>query len=127
MRFDQLAERVNRSVARPWFFWLVVAAIAAWVPTLVLTSTNTSDLLIDAITSPLSLVLLVLLHNSQDRSDEAQDRRQDDLEKALALLLRNVARHDPHEECRHELEREARRLVAAAEEEGRLASADVPG
>lgn len=33
----------------------------------------------------------------------------------------------PHDDCRDELEREARRLLAAAEEEAKLASADVPG
>lgn len=125
MRFDQLAETVNRSVARPWFFWSVIAAIALWVPTLAFTSANTSDLVIDALTNPLSLVLLVLLHNSQHRAGVAQDHRQDDVERALALLMRHLARHDPHDTCRDELEREACRLVAAAEKEAKLASADV--
>lgn len=125
MHFDQIAERVTRAVGKPWFFWLMIGAIVAWLPTLVLTSTGTSDLVIDAIANPISLVLIVLLQNSQYRSDVAQDKRADDVEKAFAVLFRHLARHDPHAECRDALEREARHLVEKAEAEGRLASAGV--
>lgn len=123
--FDQLSERTARHVARPWFFAIVAIAIAAWIPTVVLWESGTSDLLVDALTNPLSLLLLVLLQNSQYRSAQAQDDRQDEIERSLALVVRHFADTEQDESRRRELVDGARRLVHNAERSTSIASADV--
>jgi low affinity Fe/Cu permease len=123
MSFDQLAERSARQVGAPWFFALVVLAIVAWLPTVVLWDTGSSDLLVDALTNPLSLLLLLLLQNSQYRSDVAKDDRQDALEQGLALALRQLAEAEDDEGRRQELHEGAQRLIDNAERSSSIASA----
>lgn len=123
--FDRISEHISRQVAQPWFFLLVAVALLAWIPTVFLWDTGTSDLLVDALTNPLSLLLLVLLQNSQYRSGRAKDDRQDELEKALALLLRQVASGEADEARRDRLHEQAARLVHNAEVTGRLVSGDI--
>jgi low affinity Fe/Cu permease len=114
MTFDRFSEMVTRAVTRPWFFAITVIAIAAWLPTMVMWDTGPSDLLVDALTNPLSLVLLILLHNSQYRSEQAKDDREDHLERSLALVLRHLAARDDAEQ-RRKLERAPDELVENAE------------
>lgn len=121
--FDRFAERITRQVVRSWFFALVAVAVLAWLPTLFLWDSGASDLLVDALANPTSLLLLLLLQNSQHRSERAQDRRQDAIEHALALLLDEVAEHEDEGARRRELTRAAGRLRRQAEESSREASA----
>ncbi len=123
MSFNQLSERTARLVSRPWFFAVVLLAIVAWLPTLVLWDTGPSDLLVDALTNPLSLLLLVLLQNSQYRSDQAKDDRQDELERGLALVLDHLAEQEGDEARRRELRTRARHLEENAERSTSIASA----
>ncbi|HEX5420935.1 MAG TPA: hypothetical protein VFY39_13125 [Gammaproteobacteria bacterium] len=125
MWFDKLAERITRQVVRPWFFWLVVALIIAWVPTLALLNMGISDLLIDALCNPLQLVLLVLLQNTQSRQEKALDSRQDTLEVSLALLLRHAADGVEDEARRKSLLEAADGLVENARSSKQLATADI--
>jgi hypothetical protein len=125
MTFDQLSESANRQVARPWFFVAVLVVLAAWVPSLLLLDTNHADLLIDALTNPLSVVLLALLHNSRFRTEQAQDVRQDTLELALAAMMRHLAdKDDTPDDERGELLQHARLLVESAREANRLSHAE---
>lgn len=125
MTFDQLSESANRQVARPWFFVTVLVVLAAWVPSLLLFDANRADLLIDALTNPLSVVLLALLHNSRFRTEEAQDVRQDTVELALAAVIRHLARReDTLSADRDELLRHAELLVESAREATRLSHAE---
>lgn len=123
--FDQLAERSARQAGRPWFFAVVVLAIAAWLPTLALWDSGSSDLFVDALTNPLSLLLLLLLQNSQYRSDVAMDDRLDALEQALALALGHLAEGEGDERRRQELRKGAQRLIDNAGRSTSLASAEV--
>jgi low affinity Fe/Cu permease len=115
MSFDRFAERVTQYVTRPWFFWMVFGAMVAWIPTLFLLDPNLSDLIIDAISNTLSLVLLILLQNSQLRFQKAQDSRQDLAERSLALLLRSVARQEENAQLRNALLISSDALVRNAE------------
>lgn len=123
--FDKVSERTARLIAGPWFFAAVVLAIAAWLPTVALWDTGASDLLVDALTNPMSLLLLVLLQNSHYRSGLAQDDRQDEIERSLAMVLRHLADSEGDEGRRRELVEGARRLVRNAERSRSISSADV--
>ena len=125
MTFDQVAERVTRQVVRPWFFLVVSVGIAAWLPTLIRWDTGSSDLLIDSLTNPLSLLLLILLQNSQVRSDRANDERQDHLERSVALVLRQLAQHQDDKDGRAELLAAAENLEENSRATRALASADL--
>jgi len=126
MRFDQFSEHVSRHVAHPWFFVVLVLAVAAWLPTLVFWQVDASDLLIDAMSNPVSLLLLVLLHNSQHRGDEALDVRQDQLERSMALVLEHLADRDTDPAQQSQLREAARQLIANAERTTNFAHADLP-
>lgn len=123
MSFDRFAQQITKQVVRPWFFWLIAGAILAWLPTLVLWDPGPSDLLVDSLTNPLSLLLLVLLQNSQSRQERALDRRQDQLERSVSLLLRQAAVHEPDEATRRSLSDAAENLMRSAEESEALATA----
>jgi low affinity Fe/Cu permease len=125
MWFDKLAQRITKQVVRPWFFWLMVVLIIAWIPTLALLDTGTSDLLIDALCNPLQLVLLVLLQNTQSRQEKALDSRQDTVEISLALLLRHAAEGVQDEARRRSLLEAADGLVENARSSKQLATADI--
>lgn len=125
MRFDRLAEQVTRHVVRPWFFAVTVGLILVWLPSLILWEAGPSDLLVDGLTNPLSLLLLVLLQNSQFRSERAKDERQDQLERSVALVLRQLARGEADEDGRAELLGAAERLEENARATRALASADL--
>ncbi|MFE6616688.1 hypothetical protein [Amycolatopsis sp. NPDC057786] len=75
--FNRLSNKASSWLAHPLFFGFVVLALVAWVPTLWLMETGASDLVVDSITNPLQLLLLVLLHNNQHRVSKASDDRAD--------------------------------------------------
>lgn len=126
MWFDRFCEHVSRHVGQPWFFIVVFAAVAAWVPTLVGWDPNGSDLLIDAIANPVSVLLLVLLHNKQHRGGEALDVRQDQMERGLALVLEHLAGREADPAQQERLREAARLLVENAERTSSFAHADLP-
>ena len=95
---------------------------------MVVWDTGHSDLLVDALTNPLSLLLLLLLlQNSQYRSDVALGDRQDAMEQGLALVLRHLAEAEGDESRRRELREGAQRLIDNAERSTSIASAGVDG
>lgn len=87
--------------------------------------TGSSHLLIDALTKPASLVLLILLQNSQNRGDRGKDARQDEMEHALAGLLRHLADSGAEAETRQQLLARADRLVSNAAATKTMSSADM--
>lgn len=122
--FDRFAQRATGHVGRPWFFLIAVVAIVAWLPTLVLWDTGPSDLLVDSLTNPASLLLLILLQNSQNRGDAAKDARQDTLEHALADIIEQFAAQaegDDQQRLRSRSEQLRKNAVATET----LSSADV--
>jgi low affinity Fe/Cu permease len=123
MWFDKLSQQITEQVVRPWFFWLIVAALLAWIPTLFLWDDGRTDLLVDAITNPVQLLLLVLLQNTQWRQEKALDWRQDNVEGSLALLLRHVAGDVQDDVRRRSLLEAADRLEDNARRSTRLATA----
>jgi low affinity Fe/Cu permease len=124
MSFDLFAQRITNQVVRGWFFFAICLMILVWIPTLFLWETGPSDLLVDSITNPLSLLLLVLLQNSQSRQERAQDSRQDQLERALALLLHESAEHQRDQTQRRELQEAAEALVRNAGASSRMTKAE---
>jgi len=124
-RFDRFAPGATRQVGRPWFFIVVAVEIAAWLPTLFLWETGPSDLLVDALTNPASLVLLILLQNSQNRGDSAKDARQDEMEHALAEILDHLAARDEDEAAAQRLRGQTDRLRRNADESATMSSAAV--
>jgi low affinity Fe/Cu permease len=126
MRFDRFSEHVSRHVAHPWFFIVMCGAVLVWLPTLVGWDANGSDLLIDAISNPVSLLLLVLLHNKQHRADVALDARQDQLERSMALVLEHLAAREADPSRQGTLRKAAWQLIDNAERTKSLAHADLP-
>ena len=124
VHFDRLSQRVTEHVGRPWFFVFVLAMLVAWLPTLFFWDAGRADLLVDALTNPLSLVLIVLLQNSQNRGDRAKDVRQDQLERAMAQLLLYQAGKEGDAGMRRRLCEAADSLLANAEEATTMSSAD---
>ncbi len=126
MWFDRFCEHVSRHVGQAWFFIVIFAAVGAWLPTLVAWDMGASDLLIDAIANPVTLLLLVLLHNKQHRGDEALDVRQDQLERSMALVLEHLADREDEHAKRERLREAARLLVENADQTTSFAHADLP-
>jgi|GEM_PF-6815372 len=117
MWFNRFAEAVSVQVSRSWFFILTLAAVVAWIPTLWLLDPGTSDLIVDSIANPTSLVLLVLLHNAAFRSERASDARSDQLAEALAEVLHQLSREESDPDRRAYLEGRAERLVRVSREQ----------
>ena len=117
MSFNRFAEAVSIHVSRAWFFALALVAVIAWLPTLWLAEPGISDLIVDAITNPISLLLLVLLHNGAFRAERASDARSDHLAEAIADVMQQLARQEPDHERRSYLEHRAARLLRVSEEQ----------
>ncbi|MBE1579520.1 MULTISPECIES: hypothetical protein [Pseudonocardiaceae] len=122
--FNRLSNKASSWLAHPLFFGFVVLALVAWVPTLWLMETGASDLVVDSITNPLQLLLLVLLHNNQHRVSKASDDRADQTARALATLLEHAATTTQDEQRSQQLREEAVQLQRDAEKDNELSSGD---
>jgi low affinity Fe/Cu permease len=61
--------------------------VLVWFPTLFIFAVNTSQLIINTITTIITFLLVALLQNSQTRSDEALQQKLNAIADALADLM----------------------------------------
>jgi low affinity Fe/Cu permease len=124
--FNEMSNKTSSALAHPAFFAIVVLALLAWLPTVVLMDTGVSDLIVDSITNPLQLLLLVLLHNNQYRVSKASDDRGDQTAWALASLLDHAADTSDDEDRSQRLRKEAAELRRDAEKDSDLSAGNTP-
>lgn len=89
--FDRFAAAVTGVVSRAWFFTACVVMIAVWSPTLLVMDVNTSQLIINTVTSLLTTLLVALLQNSQQRADQATQHKLNALAAGVAALMEAYA------------------------------------
>jgi hypothetical protein len=94
--FDRFAGYASRVASRAAFFCFCVLLIVVWVPSyLLFHSVDTWQLIINTATTIITFLLVALLQNSQERSDEALQQKLNAVADGLADLMRVVARDDP--------------------------------
>lgn len=69
--FDKLASRVEKAVARPLFFTICVLTIVLWAPTMLFMPIDSSQLIINTITTCVTFLLVALLQNTQRRFENS--------------------------------------------------------
>jgi low affinity Fe/Cu permease len=85
--FDRFATAANKVVSRAPFFCGCVVLVALWFPTLFLMAINTSQLIINTITTIITFLLVALLQNTQTRSDQALQTKLNAIADGLADLM----------------------------------------
>lgn len=110
--FDKFAMVTSGFVSKPWFFALCVLLIVVWAPSyFVFPSLDTWQLVINTATTIITFLLVALLQNTQQRSDQAVQHKLNAIADALADLMRSIAAEHPQsKELQTDLE-ELRRSV----------------
>jgi low affinity Fe/Cu permease len=85
--FDRFAGVASKVVSRAPFFCACVILVLVWFPTLFIFAVNTSQLIINTITTIITFLLVALLQNSQTRSDDALQQKLNAIADALADLM----------------------------------------
>lgn len=71
--FDRFAAAASVVVSRAPFFVVCVLLVLVWMPTLLILDVNTSQLIINTITTIITFLLVALLQNSQQRFENAMN------------------------------------------------------
>jgi low affinity Fe/Cu permease len=70
--FDRFADHSSRVVSRAWFFAFCVVLVVIWAPSIYLIhSISTWQLIINTLTTIITFLLVALLQNTQERSNNA--------------------------------------------------------
>lgn len=85
--FDKFASASALVVSRAPFFAFCVILILLWAPTMLFMQINTSQLIINTVTTIITFLLVALLQNSQTRSDNATQHKLNAIAEGLATLL----------------------------------------
>jgi low affinity Fe/Cu permease len=85
--FDRFATRAATLTGRAPFFAACVVAVVVWLPTLLFLPLNTSQLIMNTISSIVTFLLIALQQNSSSRSDAATAHKLNELADALANLI----------------------------------------
>lgn len=113
--FDRFAGRASSLVSRAWFFACCVGLVLMWAPSLPLFGgVDTWQLVINTATTIITFLLVALLQNAQQRSDQATQHKLNALAHALSELMvanANAGEFEPGERGR--LEASVRELCAA--------------
>lgn len=90
--FDRFAGVVTRHVSKAWFFVCCVGLIVVWAPSYPLWgSGDTYQLIVNTGTTIVTFLLVALLQNSQQRSDQATQHKLNAVAQGLAVLLADHA------------------------------------
>ena len=85
--FDRFAGVASKVVSRAPFFCACVILVVVWFPTLFIVAVNTSQLIINTITTIITFLLVALLQNTQTRSDAAVQEKLNAIADGLADLM----------------------------------------
>jgi low affinity Fe/Cu permease len=93
--FDRFAGAASELVSQAWFFAACVLLVVVWAPSLPLFGTvDTWQLVINTATTIITFLLVALLQNAQQRSDQATQHKLNALAAGLAALMTAYA-EDP--------------------------------
>jgi low affinity Fe/Cu permease len=99
--FDRFAEKASKLASRAWFFAFCVLLVLLWAPSvLILQSIDTWQLIINTATTIITFLLVALLQNSQERSDQALQQKLNAIAKGLADLMDDKGKSDDARELR---------------------------
>lgn len=92
--FDAFASKVAEKVASAWFFIGCVTLVVLWIPSILIVPSkvpgkvDTWQLVINTATTIVTFLLVALLHNDQQRFEDATNRR-------LEQIIHAVCGEDP--------------------------------
>lgn len=115
--FDRFAGWASRTVSRAWFFAACVLLVVLWAPTLFFLDINTSQLLINTATTIITFLLVALLNNTQQRADQAEQRKLNAMADALKTVLAMLAGDEVPNRRLAEVRRELAAAVGLEERE----------
>jgi low affinity Fe/Cu permease len=99
--FDRFAGHASHLASRAWFFGFCVLLVVVWAPSiLVVGSLNTWQLIINTTTTIVTFLLVALLQNTQERSDQAVQAKLNAMAKSLSDLLSERGLDDDAKELR---------------------------
>jgi low affinity Fe/Cu permease len=88
-RFDNFAERSSTMVSGAPFFAICVLLIVGWIPTLWLVGSEPSQFVLQTVIAIVTLLLVALLQNSQERAEEAVNLKLDAIAQGVADLMKH--------------------------------------
>lgn len=113
--FDRFAGRASLLVSRAWFFAVCVVMVLVWVPSYFLFgSVDTWQLVINTGTTIVTYLLVALLQNAQQRSDQATQHKLNAVADALSELMRATANVDELDADEHDRLQDSIRELCAA-------------
>lgn len=86
--FDRFASAAAKFVSRAWFFAFCLLLVVVWAPSIVLLhSVSVWQLLINTATTIITFLLVALLQNTQERSDNATQVKLNAIADALSDFM----------------------------------------
>lgn len=86
--FDKFASGAARFASKAWFFALCVALVVTWAPSYVLfDDPDTWQLVINTSTTIVTFLMVALLQNTQQRTDDAMHRKINAVALGLTVVL----------------------------------------
>lgn len=102
--FDRFAGYAAHGASRAVFFFLCVALLAIWVPSIVIIrDIDTWQLVINTATTIVTFLMVALLQNSQTRSDQAVQHKLNAIADALSDLMAHLADNDEERDLEHDV------------------------
>lgn len=90
-RFEKIAQRINRIVGSPHWFFFSIALIIIWLPTgLIFGFGDTWQLVINTTTTILTFLMVSLLQTSQNTWEKRMDEDQEREKRNLKIILEEV-------------------------------------
>lgn len=94
--FDRFATYVSARTSQAWFFVVCVVIVVLWAPSFFLLGTiDTWQLIINTVTTIVTFLLVVLLQNTQKRSDDAVQHKLNAIADGLADLMKQLSTEYP--------------------------------
>lgn len=95
-RFEHFVHGAHLQVSGPWFFYVCVAAVLAWLASVPLwVDLKSWQVAMHSVASVITLLLLALLENANRRAEESSQEKLNVLAEALAALMESQAVNDP--------------------------------
>jgi low affinity Fe/Cu permease len=87
--FDRFASSASKLVSRAWFFAFCLLLVVVWAPSIALLhSVSVWQLLINTATTIITFLLVALLQNTQERSDNAIQGKLNAIADSLSDLMK---------------------------------------
>jgi len=87
--FDRFATQASKFVSRAWFFAFCVLLVVVWAPSIALIrSISTWQLIINTLTTIITFLLVALLQNTQERSDNAIQAKLNAIADSMSDLMK---------------------------------------